>query len=54
MARKRRQKSRRHIITIRIPLTSETLTAAMLLLQEILALARTMKIPLQAMKEGQT
>jgi hypothetical protein len=51
MAKKRgrRRQGPRNII-IKIPLTAETLTAAMLFLQELLALVHTLKIPLQVEK----
>jgi hypothetical protein len=47
--RRHRKQGPRNII-IKIPLTAETLTAAMLVLQEILALVHTLKIPLQVEK----
>jgi hypothetical protein len=46
----RRRKHRSHNIVIKIPLTAETLTAAMLFLQELLALLHTLKIPMQVEK----
>lgn len=53
MAKKRRHRKREpHTITIIIPLTAETLTAIMLFIQELVALARVLKIPMQTMKEG--
>ncbi len=48
--KRRRRKQGPRYITIRIPLSAETLTAGMLLLQELLALLRTLKIPLQVEK----
>jgi hypothetical protein len=48
-ARKRKSRS----IIIKIPVTIGTLTAAMLLVQELVALARAVKLPMQTMKEGE-
>lgn len=40
-------------VIIKIPVTIDTLTAAMLLVQELVALARVVKLPMQTMKEGE-
>ena len=39
-------------LVIKIPVTVDTLTAAMLLLQQLVALARIVKLPMQTEKEG--
>ncbi|MGA8903673.1 MAG: hypothetical protein WB661_01550 [Candidatus Bathyarchaeia archaeon] len=52
MAKRHRRKQGPRTITIKIPITAETLTAVMLLLQELVALARVLKVPMQTVKEG--
>jgi hypothetical protein len=50
---KRRRKHGPRNLIIKIPLTAETLTAAMMLLQEILQLVHTLKLPMQVEKVGE-
>ncbi|MGA8856798.1 MAG: hypothetical protein WB643_06470 [Candidatus Bathyarchaeia archaeon] len=48
-----RRKRMPHMLVIKIPITVETLTAAMLFVQELVALARVVKLPMQTMKDGE-
>ncbi len=52
--RKRAKPRKRKLgtIVIKIPVTVDTLTAAMLLVQELLKLARIVKLPMQTEKVG--
>ena len=52
MPRKRREslKQKLEAVIIRIPITPQTVTAALLLIQQIIELARVVKVPLQVEK----
>ena len=50
LTKRHRRKQGPRTITIKIPITAETLTAVMLLIQQIIELARVVKVPLQVEK----
>ena len=50
----RQRKAKIHNLIIKIPITAESLTAIMLILQELVALARVAKWPLQVEKGATT